>query len=528
MTIPLTIINIINKLKTAGFEAYPVGGCARDFLLEHEPKDWDIATNAKPDEIQKVFPKSFYENKFGTVTVLADKMEIQITTYRVDEKYSDKRHPDSVKFTASLKEDLARRDFTVNAMALDIFCHPDKVAVCHPEEAADEGSQRFFGRGLPVCPRAKRLANKQQSSEAFAESWLPQNDRYKIIDPFGGQEDLKNKIIRAVGDPRKRFSEDSLRLLRAVRFASQLNFLIDKETIEAIKEMNKEISLISGERVRDEFVKIIMSDRAAEGVELLRETGILSIILPEVMEGYGVGQNKHHIYTVYEHNLRALRYATENKLSFVVRLASLLHDVGKPRSKRGDGPDSTFYSHDVIGAKMTEKIMRRLKFPNEEIARVSLLVRYHLFYYNVDEVTPSSVRRLIKNVGLENMNDLINVRIADRIGSGVPKAEPYKLRHFRYMVDKVSKDPVSVKMLKIDGNDVMSILDIQPGPKVGIILNALFSEVLDDPKHNEREYLEKRALELNKLSIIEIAEMIKKGEERIQLLESEERKKFRV
>jgi len=508
VTIPLTIINIINKLKTASFEAYAVGGCARDFLLGREPEDWDIATNAQPEEIQKVFPKSFYENKFGTVTVLADEMKIQITTYRVDEKYSDKRHPDSVKFTANLKEDLARRDFTINAMALDIFSHPEQISARHPEQVS-------------VC-------HPERSEGSRDSSLIAQNDRYKIIDPFGGQDDLKNKIIRAVGDPKKRFSEDALRLLRAVRFATQLNFLINKETLEAIKEMNKEISFISGERIRDEFIKIIMSDRTAEGVELLRETGILSIILPEVMEGYGVGQNKHHIYTVYEHNLRALRYTAENKLSLAVRLASLFHDVGKPRSKRGEGPDSTFYSHDVIGAKMTEKIMRRLKFPNEDIVKVSLLVRYHLFYYNVDEVTPSSVRRLIKNVGIENMDDLINVRLADRIGSGVPKAEPYKLRHFRYMVGKVSKDPISVKMLKINGNDVMNILSIQPGPKVGIILNALFSEVLDDPKLNEREYLEKLALELDKLSITEIAEMIKKGEERIQLLESEERKKFRV
>ena len=498
MSIPSQVISVLEKLKSAGFEAYAVGGCARDFLLGREPEDWDIATNAKPEEIQKTFPKSFYENKFGTVTVLLRKTaelrgtdaeprgtnqrnieQIQITTYRVDEKYSDKRHPDSVKFTANLKEDLARRDFTINAMALEIG-----------------------------------ITNHEL--------------RIKIIDSFDGQKDLRDKIIRAVGDPKKRFSEDALRLLRAVRFASQLNFLINKETLSAIKEMNKEISLLAKERVRDEFVKIIMSDRAADGVELLRETGILSIILPEVMEGYGVGQNKHHIYTVYEHNLRALRYAAENKLSLIVRLASLFHDVGKPRSKRGDGPDSTFYSHDVIGAKMTKEIMRKFKFPNEEIRKISLLVRYHLFYYNVDEVTPSSVRRLIKNVGLENMDDLINVRIADRIGSGVPKAEPYKLRHFRYMVDKVSKDPISVKMLKINGNDVMNILGIQPGPKVGIILSALFSEVLDDPKLNEREYLEKRALELDKLSITEIAEMIKKGEEQIQLLESEERKKFRV
>src|SRR3989344_528721 len=492
MTIPSQVISVLEKLKAAGFEAYPVGGCARDFLLWREPKDWDIATNAKPEEIQKVFPKSFYENKFGTVTVLADKMEIQITTYRVDEKYSDKRHPDSVKFTASLKEDLARRDFTINAMALDLETYNMK------HETEENRSFKF-----------------QASS-------------FKIIDPFGGQEDLKNKIIRAVGNPKQRFSEDALRLLRAVRFASQLNFLIDKETLEAIKEMNKEISLISGERVKDEFVKIIMSDRAADGVELLRETGILSIILPELMEGYGIGQNKHHIYTVYEHNLRALRYSAENKLSFVVRLASLLHDVGKPRSKRGDGPDSTFYSHDVIGAKMTEKIMRRLKFPNEEIRKISLLVRYHLFYYNVDEVTPSSVRRLIKNVGLENMDDLINVRIADRIGSGVPKAEPYKLRHFRYIVDKVSKDPISVKMMKIDGNDVMKILDIAPGPKVGIILNALLSEVLDNPEKNNDEYLKIRITELDKYSVSELADMIKKAEDQIELLETEHRRQFRV
>src|SRR3972149_7958896 len=288
MPIPSQVIKVIKDLQNAGYEAYAVGGCVRDILLGVEPKDWDIATSAKPEEIQKIFPKNFYENKFGTVTVLENGIEIQVTTYRVDVKYSDKRHPDSVKFTASLKEDLARRDFTINAMALDLETYNMK------HETEENRSFKF-----------------QVSS-------------FKIIDPFGGQEDLKNKIIRAVGNPKERFSEDALRLLRAVRFASQLNFLINKETLEAIKEMNKEISFISGERIRDEFVKIIMSDRAAEGIELLRENGILSIILPEVMEGYGVGQNKHHIYTVYEHNLRALRYSAENKLGFVVRLASLL------------------------------------------------------------------------------------------------------------------------------------------------------------------------------------------------------------
>lgn len=490
IAIPSQVINIIQTLKDAGYEAYAVGGCVRDLLLGREPKDWDVATSAKPEEIQKIFPKSFYENKFGTVTILIGEMEVQVTTYRIDVSYSDKRHPDSVKFTASLEEDLARRDFTVNAMALEI------------------------------------VDNNQRAADSTRYSLLA--TRYSVIDPFGGQEDLKNKIIRAVGNPKERFNEDALRMMRAVRLASQLDFLINKETFSAIREMNREISLLSKERVRDELVKIVMCDKAADGIELLRETGILSLILPEVMEGYGVDQNKHHIYTVYEHNLRALRYAAENKFNLCARFASLFHDVAKPRTKRGEGAESTFYSHDVVGAKMTAQIMRRLKFPTDDVEKTALLVRYHLFYYNVNEVTPSSVRRLVKNVGIENMDDLINVRLADRIGSGVPKAEPYKLRHFRYIVDKVSKDPISVKMMKIDGNDVMKILDIVPGPKVGIILNALLSEVLDNPEKNNEEYLKTRVTELDKFSISELADMIKKAEEKIELLETEHRKQFRV
>lgn len=473
ISIPSQVINIIRKLQENDFEAYAVGGCVRDILLGVEPKDWDIATNAKPEAIQKVFPKNFYENKFGTVTVLENGMEIQITTYRVDVRYSDKRHPDSVKFTASLEEDLARRDFTLNAMALRVESH-------------------------------------------------------EIIDPFGGQEDLKNKIIRAVGDPKERLNEDALRMMRAVRFAAQLNFLIEKKTFLSIKNFSSLISFISQERVRDEFTKTIMTDNAHSGIELMRETGILKIILPELMEGYQVTQNLHHIYDVYEHNLRALKYAVEQKFSLQVRLASLFHDIGKPRTKHGEGERATFYSHDVVGARIAKKVMERMKFPRQDIDLVTLLVRYHLFYYNVDEVTPSSVRRLIKNVGLENMDDLINLRMADRIGSGVPKAEPYKLRHFRYIVDKVSKDPISVKMMKIDGNDVMKILDIAPGPKVGIILNALLSEVLDNPEKNNEEYLKTRVTELDKFSISELADMLKKAEEKIELLETEHRRQFRV
>lgn len=470
--IPRQVSETLEALRSAGFEAYVVGGCVRDMLLGRPPKDWDVATNAKPEAIQKMFPHSFYENTFGTVTARVDDMEIQITTYRVDARYSDKRHPDEVRYTSDIKEDLARRDFTINALA-------------------------FSSQG-------------------------------GIVDPFGGQNDLEKKIIRAVGNASERFGEDALRLMRAIRFAAELGFEIEEKTLAALKECAGSLAFVSKERIRDELVKIIQSAGAVAGVEWLRETGLLKIVLPELAEGIGVGQNKHHIYTVYEHNVYALKYAVEQGYNFHVRFASLLHDVGKPHTKKGEGKDSTFYNHDMVGAKMARQIMHRLKFPREDIEKIALLIRWHLFYYNVDEVTPSSVRRLVKNVGLESMDDLINVRMADRIGSGVPKAEPYKLRHFRYMVESVSKDPISVKMLKIDGNDVMQILGIPPGPKVGIILNALLGEVLDDPEKNTKENLTLRVKHLDKFSASELSEMIKKGEEQIEIIEQEERRKHRV
>lgn len=494
--IPQQVLFVGRELARAGFVAYAVGGCVRDILLGREPNDWDVATNAKPEEIQKVFPKSFYENKFGTVTALVDGMEIQITTYRIDNAYSDKRHPDSVQYTSDLTEDLARRDFTVNAMAFQITDNEQLIT-----------------------------NNTQQTADKSYESLVL---GYKLADPFGGQKDLKEKIIRAVGDANERFNEDALRLVRAVRFATQLGFTIEAQTLGAVKKHAALIRAVSQERIRDELVKIIMCKNAADGIDLLREVGLLQFILPELLDGYHISQNKHHIFDVYEHNVRSLRYAAEQGFSFTVRFAALLHDVGKPKAKQGEGPNATFYNHDMVGARVAAKAMSRLKFSNKEIEDVTRLIRYHLFYYNVDEVTASSVRRLVRNVGPENMDDLISVRLADRIGSGVPKAEPYKLRHFRYMVEKVSKDPISVKMLKIDGNEVMRILGIAPGPKVGVMLNALFSEVLDDPQKNDKDYLEKRAIELNKFSVSELAEMIKNGEEKVRLLEKEDQKKFRV
>jgi len=479
MKIPREVKFITDELRKKGFEAYIVGGCVRDFLREVEPEDWDVATSGKPEEIQKIFPKSFYENKFLTVTVQTGSKnpklkEIEITTYRKEAKYTDKRHPDEIKFAKTIEEDLARRDFTVNAIALKI---------------RDRGGT---GEGQ------------------------------SLVDPFGGQEDLKNKIIRAVGNPEERFNEDALRMMRAVRFAVTLgeDWKIEEKTAEAIRKNSPWLQAISLERIRDEFLKIIMTERAADGIELLRELGLLKYILPELEEGYKVTQNKHHIYECYEHALFSLKYAAQKHFNKYVRLAALLHDIGKPRVKKGEGPDATFYGHEIVGAKMTIQILNHLKFPKKDIEKIAKLVRYHLFYYNPGEVGDASVRRLLRQVGPENMEELLQVRMADRIGSGVPKAEPYKLRHLKYVIEKVSQDPISVKMLKLNGNDVMKILEIQPGPGVGQILDVLLGYVLEDPKKNNKEFLEKEVKKLGKLSEEKLREFTQKASREREKLET--------
>jgi poly(A) polymerase/tRNA nucleotidyltransferase (CCA-adding enzyme) len=427
-----------------------------------------VATNAKPEEIQKVFPKSFYENKFLTVTVQTKSKnpklkEIEITTYRSEAKYSDKRHPDEIKFAKTIGEDLARRDFTVNAVALKISKLKTQIS--------------------------------------------------KIIDPFSGQKDLENKIIRAVGSPEERFSEDALRMMRAARFAVVLGegWQVETNTAKAIKNNAAWIQAISKERIRDELMKIIMSGIAAEGIELLRKLGLLKYIIPELEEGYGILQNKHHIYDCYEHSLKSLDYAARKNFNKCVRMAALLHDVAKPRCKRGEGQDATFYGHEIVSAKMTAQILNRLKFSKRDIEKIVKLVRYHLFYYNTEEVGESSVRRLVRQVSPENMEELLQVRMADRIGSGVPKAEPYKLRHLKYIVEKVSRDPISVKMLKVNGKDVMEILKIQPGPRIGQILDVLLGYVLSDPKKNKKDFLEKEIKKFGKLSEKKLQKLAQKA-----------------
>jgi len=485
INIPDEILEIGEKFQNNNFQAYLVGGCVRDILLAHKPKDWDIATDAKPEEIQKIFPNSIYENQFGTVGVKTDSKDenlkiVEITTFRLEGKYTDKRHPDEIKFAKTIEDDLSRRDFTVNAFALSL-------------------------------------------TEGMAQ---------EIIDFFGGQEDLKNKIIRAVGEPEKRFSEDALRLVRAIRFASELDFQIEEKTGEAIKERAGLLEMIAKERIREELVKIIMLDSAAEGISLLEKFGLLKYIMPELTEGVGVGQNKHHIYTVFEHGLRSLDYAAKNNYSLEIRLAALLHDIGKPKTKRGEGENSTFYNHEMVGAKMTLRLLDRLRFPKDLSEKVIHLVRYHLFYYNVGEVTEAGVRRFISRVGVENIDDFIKLRQADRIGSGVPKAVPYKIRHLLFMVEKVKHDPVSPKMLKVGGNDVMKILNIGSSPKIGYILAILLDEVINEPAKNTKKNLEFRIKDLGKLSESELMKLSRKAGERKEEFESgvekEMKKKYYV
>ena len=481
MKIPKEVKNIAEQLEKARFEAFFVGGCVRDLLLSREPKDWDITTNATPEQIQKVFDNNFYENNFGTVSVITDAEKeslkvVEITPYRLEGKYTDKRHPDEVRFADKLEDDLSRRDFTVNAMAL-----------------------------------------KEEDGE------------WKVIDLFDGQKDLKNKIIRTVGEAEKRFNEDALRLMRAVRFASVLDFSIEEKTEKAIKKLSATLEFVSKERIRDEFEKIIMSANASFGIRKLEDLGLLKFVLPELLEGIGVvgvtKQKKSHIkydeLSVFEHNLLTLDYAVKNDFNLETRLAALLHDIAKPATKKGEGLEASFKMHEQVGGRMALRIMDRLHFPKKVVEKVGLLVRWHFFFYNTDEVTDAGVRRLISRVGSENMGDLLRLREADRSGSGLPKISPYRLQHLRYMIERVSRDPIQPKMMKLRGDDLMKLIKVTSGPKIGWILNALLEEVLEEPKKNDKKYLSDRAKELAKLSDKELQKISEEARGKKDELEEE-------
>ncbi len=462
MPTPQGVKNVSQKLKAAGFDAYIVGGCVRDVLRGAEPKDWDVTTNATPEQIQKVFDHTLYNNRFGTVIVRQGGLEIEVTPYRTEHGYADARHPDTVTFGVSLEEDLARRDFTINAMALDV-------------------------------------------------------DDKKIIDPFGGKKDLHAKMIRAVGNASERFSEDALRLLRALRFSAELDFHIEKKTWKALTTHAATIDKVSKERVRDEVMKMVTSDDPLRGFFNMLESGMMEVLFPELMEGLGVMQNKHHIYSVLFHNLLALQYCpTDDAL---VRFASLFHDVGKPRTKQGDGIDSTFHGHDIMGSRMVYRIMKRLRFGNDEIRKVTHLVRYHMFYYSIGEVTDAGVRRMVKRLGVENIEDFIALRIGDRMGSGTQIEMPKRLRVLIEHMRDVQRDPITVQSLALRGDDLIKQLNLTPGPIVGALQEALLEEVLDDPKVNTSEMLLAKARELDHEVLLKsYIERRKKNRERSQEL----------
>jgi tRNA nucleotidyltransferase (CCA-adding enzyme) len=475
-SIPKEVIKTGQALIEAGFEAFLVGGCVRDLLINRPPKDWDLTTNATPEEIQKVFIDSFYENNFGTVGVKTeneDNKVIEITPYRLETGYTDKRHPDEVKFSQNIDDDLQRRDFTINAMAYDL--------------------------------------NKGQ-----------------LKDIYNGQKDLESCLIRAVGDPDKRFGEDALRMLRAIRFSAELGFMIEQETAESIMNNANLMKHVSRERIGDELTKLIMSKSPALGLGLAEKLHILSHILPIFMDSVGSKQNKQaHKYDVWEHSIRTLQHAADKDLSLEIRLAALFHDVAKPITKREEGGVTTFYNHEVVGAKVARETLRELAFPKEVVSQVEKLVRYHMFFSDTDEITHSAVRRLVSKVGQDSIWDLINLRKCDRIGSGRPKEEPYRLRKFQAMIDEVMRDPVSVSMLKIDGNDLISRFHVEPGPKIGWILHALFEDVLEEPKNNNEMFLVKRIEKLLKLSVEELQKEGEKGKDVMNEKEAEEVSKIR-
>lgn len=442
--LPEQVENIFKVFRQAKFEIYAVGGCVRDLLMGRPTKDWDFTTNAVPEEILKLFPDGFYDNKFGTVGIPQENGEIyEITTYRTERGYSDRRHPDVVRWGKTLEEDLARRDFTINSIAL-------------LRQPADQGKSLF-------------------------------------VDPFGGQKDIEDKLIRAVGEPEKRFAEDALRLLRAIRIATELGFLIEEKTFQALKESAPLIKKISGERIKAELFKILESKFPFDGFTLLRNSGLLAEILPEVEKGFGVPQKspgRHHIYDVGEHSFLSLKACPSKDP--LVRLATLLHDVGKPVTfKKDDKGLITFYNHEIIGASIVRNIAQRLAFSKKEREKLRVLVRWHQF--TVDEFqTDSAVRRFIRRVGPENLKDMFDLRIGDRLGGGCFTATSWRLRKFMVRVIEVQKHTPSVADLKVDGHDVMKELGIGPGPKVGQILEALFKEITDAPAKNNRDYLLER------------------------------------
>ena len=440
--LPRSVTEILSKFEKNNYEIYVVGGAVRDIILGKIVDDWDFATNATPEQILKIVEGGLYNNKFGTVfTPNPDDPDkpYEITTYRKEEKYKDSRHPESLVWGKTLTEDLSRRDFTVNAMAL------------------------------------KQIKNN--------------NHEYELIDKFEGQKDLKTKQIKAVGNPDERFSEDALRMMRAIRIASQLNFTIEEKTLDAIQKNANLINRIAKERVKEELFKLLSSSHPYEGMLILKNSGLMAEIIPELEKTFGVEQKspgRHHIYDVGTHLFMALKNCkSENP---IVRFATLVHDIGKPQTyKVLDSGVITFYNHEVISTRIAENIVDRLKFSNKEKDKFIKLVKFHQFTLD-ERQTDSAIRRFIKNVGKENIEDMLDLRVADRLGGGATETS-WRLEEFKKRLIEVQKQPFAVKDLKINGDDVMKILKIKPSPKIGQILNELFQKVVDKKVQNNKEEL---------------------------------------
>lgn len=472
MNIEPSIKELLGKIEKAGFEVAAVGGAVREQLLKKPITGWDLTTNATPDELLKIFPEAHYTNRFGTVLVPignqrigeireSEKSEdrrvrgsegqkvtgiVEVTTYRTETTYSDSRHPDEVSWGKTLEEDLARRDFTINAIAF-----------------------RYINGKFEDDP----------------------------VDLYEGQSDLKKKLIRAVGDANERFGEDALRMMRAVRFATVLGFGVEDETLKALKNNAGKLSNVSGERIREELFKIVASENVDQGMLLFRDTGLLEIFMPELNVCFDVEQvspKRHHIFDVGTHCIMSAKHCPSTDV--IVRFASMMHDIGKAKvAKVTEEGVRTFYNHEVAGSRIANDICGRLHLSRDQKEKIFKLVRWHQFSVGEDQ-TDAAVRRFITNVGLGNVEDMIAVRIGDRLGSGLTDSEGWRLKLFRQRIKDVLKKPFTVRDLKIDGRDVMRELKIKPGRKVGEILDELFKEVLEDDKKNEKEYLLKRVQEL--------------------------------
>jgi tRNA nucleotidyltransferase (CCA-adding enzyme) len=435
LRIPPVLRQFAAHFEKSGFQCYLVGGAVRDMLLGRGCTDFDIATDALPEEVQRMFHRVIPTGiKHGTVTVLFKGVRFEVTTFRIDQEYRDGRRPAGVIFTPSIQEDLKRRDFTINAIAYDLT-----------------------GR--------------------------------RLLDPHHGREDLKRGLIRAIGDPLERFREDGLRPVRACRFAAQFGFQIDRPTFDGIRRSLDTVRRVSGERVRDELLRLLKAPKPSIGFRLMHESGLLGVVIPELEAGAGVEQRELHCFDVLEHLLASCDAAPRGKP--LVRLAALLHDVGKPDTLEVEADGALrFHRHELLSADLAERILRRLRFSSQEVRQVRHLVRHHMFNY--EEVwSDAAVRRFLARVGTENVPDLLALRRADQIGRCNETAVSPSLVAFQKRIEAVlaREEALSLRDLAVDGEDIMKALSIPPGPHIGIILNELLEAVLADPQLNERERL---------------------------------------